>query len=258
MALRMEFLGTGTSQGVPVVACACAVCTGRDPRDRRLRSSVRITAGGAELLIDAGPDLRQQALRSGMQRLDAVLLTHEHMDHVAGIDELRAFNFAQQQAMVLHGLPRTLDAVQRMYHYAFAEHKYPGVPELRLRPVGREVFQAADIPVTPVEVMHDRLPVLGYRIGSLAYITDAKTIAADERKKLMGLDVLVINALRIKPHHSHLNLEEALALVAALAPRRAYLTHISHLLGGHEEVGRTLPSGVELARDGLVVHCDGP
>ncbi|MBX2973642.1 MAG: MBL fold metallo-hydrolase [Flavobacteriales bacterium] len=256
--MRMEFLGTGTSQGVPVVACACAVCCSADPRDQRLRSSVRITVGGAELLIDAGPDLRQQALRSGMQRLDAVLLTHEHMDHVSGIDELRAFNFVQQQAMVLHGLPRTLDAVRRIYHYAFVEHKYPGVPELRLDPVGTEVFHAAGVPVTPVEVMHDRLPVLGYRIGDVAYITDAKTIAAGERMKLKGLDVLVINALRIKPHHSHFNMEEALAVVAELAPRRAFFTHISHLLGRHVEVGLSLPDGVELACDGLVVHADGP
>lgn len=258
MALRMEFLGTGTSQGVPVIACTCDVCRSADPRDRRLRSSVRITAGGAELLIDAGPDLRQQALRSGMQRLDAVLLTHEHMDHVAGIDELRAFNFVQQQAMVLHGLPRTLDAVRHVYHYAFAEHRYPGVPELRLDPVGTEAFHAAGIPVVPVEVMHDRLPVLGYRIGAMAYITDAKTIDARERSKLSGLDVLVVNALRIKPHHSHLNLEEALAIVAELRPKRTFFTHISHMLGRHEAIGGSLPDGVELAHDGLVVHGDWP
>lgn len=253
MPVRMEFLGTGTSQGVPVVACACAVCTSGDPKDLRLRSSVRITLGEHELLIDAGPDLRQQALRSGMHRLDAVLLTHEHMDHVAGIDELRAFNYSQKRAMDVFGQARALEAVQRTFHYAFAKDKYPGVPELELHPVHLEPFAVHGHPITPVEVMHDRLPVLGFRIQDVAYITDAKTIAHSERAKLRDLDVLVINALRMSPHHSHLNLEEALAVVADLAPRRAYLTHISHLLGKHADVNAVLPPGVELAYDGLVV-----
>jgi phosphoribosyl 1,2-cyclic phosphate phosphodiesterase len=258
MAIRMEFLGTGTSQGVPVVACSCSVCTSTDPNDRRLRTSAWLTCGDTEILIDAGPDLRQQALRSRIPRLDAVLLTHEHMDHVAGIDELRAFNFAQQQAMDIHGLPRTLEAVRRMYHYAFAEHKYPGVPELNLVEVERSTFHVGPVPILPVEVDHAGLPILGYRVGDLAYITDAKEVSPAGRSKLMGLDVLVINALRIKPHVAHFNLEEALSFVAELAPERAYLTHISHLLGPHAQVSVQLPAGVMLATDGLVIQTDAP
>lgn len=258
MALRLEFLGTGTSQGVPVVACPCAVCASTEQNDKRLRTSAWLTSGHTEVLIDAGPDLRQQALRSRIPRLDAVLLTHEHMDHVAGIDELRAFNFKQQQVMDLYGLPRTLEAVRRMYHYAFAEHKYPGVPELNLVPVSMEPFVVKEVPIVPVEVGHADMSILGFRIGDLAYITDAKTITPAERAKLHGLDVLVVNALRIKPHIAHLNLEEALALVADLAPKRAFLTHISHLLGEHAQVSKLLPAGVQLATDGLVLHADAP
>ena len=258
MALRMEFLGTGTSRGVPVIGCRCAVCTSTDPRDKRLRSSVWISVGGTRILVDAGPDLRQQMLRSGQDRLDGVLLTHEHMDHVAGIDDLRAFNFAQGRAMDLFGLPRTLDAVRRMFHYAFTEVRYPGVPQLNLVPVEREPFTVGTVRVMPVEVKHHDLSVLGYRIGDLAYITDAKTIQPHAREQLRDLDVLVLNALRIDPHRSHLNLSEALNLVEELAPRRAYFTHISHLMGTHAEVSRNLPVGVELAVDGLVVEADAP
>lgn len=258
MALRLEFLGTGTSQGVPVVACGCVVCLSADPCDYRLRSSAWLSTENTELLIDAGPDLRQQALRSRIPRLDGVLITHEHMDHVAGIDELRAFNFKQQQAMDLYGLPRALDAVRRMYHYAFEDHKYPGVPNLNLVHVGERTFQVGQVSITPVEVDHAGLPILGFRVGDLAYITDAKTIPPAGLSKLKGLDVLVLNALRIDPHIAHLNLEEALALVAELAPQRTYLTHISHLLGGHAAVSTALPSGVHLAFDGQVLQTDAP
>lgn len=258
MALRMEFLGTGTSQGVPVIGCRCAVCASADVKDKRLRSSVWLTLGDTRILVDAGPDLRQQLLRSGQDRLDGVLLTHEHMDHVAGIDELRAFNFAQGRAMDLFGLPRTLDAVRRMFHYAFSDVRYPGVPELNLVPVGEGPFKLGAARILPVEVMHEKLSVLGYRIGDLAYITDAKTITPAARERLRNLDVLVLNALRIDPHRSHLNLEEALAVVDELAPRRAFFTHISHLMGLHADVARGLPAGVQLAADGLVVESDDP
>jgi len=257
MALRMEFLGTGTSQGVPVVACPCAVCASEDPRDKRLRTSVWLSTGATDILIDAGPDLRQQALRSRIPKLDAVLITHEHMDHVAGIDELRAYNFAQQRSMDLLGQPRALAAIRNTFHYAFSEHRYPGVPELELIPVGDRPFRVSEVEVQPVEVMHDRLPILGYRVGDLAYITDAKTIAQEEREKLKDLDVLVVNALRIKPHHSHFNLDEALQLVADLRPQRTFFTHISHLLGNHADVSAQLPPNVQLAYDGLVLQCNG-
>jgi phosphoribosyl 1,2-cyclic phosphate phosphodiesterase len=251
--LTLEFLGTGTSQGVPVIACACNVCTSGDVRDVRLRSAALIRVDGRALLIDAGPDLRAQMLRSGVSGLDAVLLTHEHMDHVGGIDDLRSFNFSQGCAMDIHGLPRTLEAVRNMFHYAFKAERYPGTPVLDLHPVSDARFEVAGICVTPIPVAHQDLPVLGYRVGGLAYITDAKTIDERAMERLQGLDVLVLNALRVQPHPSHLNLEEALQLAARIGAARTYFTHISHLLGLHAEVQGQLPSGVQLAYDGLVL-----
>ncbi len=251
--LRVEFLGTGTSQGVPVVACECAVCRSADPRDKRLRTSVWVQVNGKSLLIDAGPDLRQQLLRSRVERLDAVLLTHEHMDHIAGIDELRAFNFKQDREMDMYGNAATNAAVKRMFHYAFAEQKYPGVPELELHTLGNSAFDAQGVEVLPVQVMHHEMPVLGFRIGGFAYITDAKTISSAEKEKLKGLEVLVLNALRKKTHLSHLNLSEAMDLVQELGPKKAYFTHISHLLGDHAAVSQELPPTMQLAYDGLVV-----
>ncbi len=251
--MTIEFLGTGTSQGVPVIACGCPVCTSADHRDQRLRTSALVHIGKINLLIDAGPDLRQQMLRAKVDRLDAVLLTHEHMDHVAGIDDLRSFNFHQGHAMDIHANAPTIAAVKRMFNYAFAEVRYPGVPELRMHEIGHRTFQAAGISITPVEVLHHKLPVIGFRIGDLGYITDAKTIAPLELEKLKGVDVLVLNALRKEAHLSHFNLEEAIALIRSIAPRKAYLIHISHVMGSHEDVMRTLPEGIELAYDGLVV-----
>lgn len=253
-SLSLEFLGTGTSQGVPVIACDCAVCASNDPRDARLRSAALVKVAGRTLLIDAGPDLRTQMLRSRVKALDAVLLTHEHMNHVGGIDELRSFNFSQGCAMDIHGLPRTLDAVRRMFHYAFAAERYPGTPVLELNPLEDGPIEVAGVDVVPVLVAHQHLPVLGYRFGDLAYITDAKTIPPRSLARLQGLDVLVINALRLQPHPSHLNLEEALELAERIGAQRTYLTHISHLLGLHADVSDQLPPGVELAYDGLVVE----
>ncbi len=252
--LRIEFLGTGTSQGVPVIACRCAVCTSEDPRDKRLRSSVLVEVQGKRLLIDAGPDMRQQLLRADVRDLDAVLLTHEHMDHIAGIDDLRAFNFAQQRAMDIHANAATIAAVERLYHYAFAERKYPGVPELQLHYIEGASFSAAGVEVATIDVMHMHMPVLGFRIGGFAYITDAKSIAANVVAQLQGVHTLVLNALRRKEHPSHLNLAEAIAMVERIAPQRAYFTHISHLLGTHADVSAELPDGIQLAHDGLVLE----
>lgn len=252
--MQLTFLGTGTSQGIPVIGCRCAVCRSSDVRDIRTRSSALIQTDGKTLLIDAGPDLRQQMLREQVDNVDAVLLTHEHMDHIAGMDDLRAFSFLHKppRAITVHADERTLQAVKRVYAYAFAEKRYPGIPQFNLEPIGKTAFTAGGIAVLPVEVMHLHLPVLGFRIGSLAYITDAKTIAPAEVDKLRGVRVLVVNALRQKPHYSHFNLQEALNLIEELAPEQAYLTHISHLMGLHAEVA--MPPNVHLAYDGLKVE----
>jgi phosphoribosyl 1,2-cyclic phosphate phosphodiesterase len=252
--VQLTFLGTGTSQGIPVIACNCAVCRSADPRDRRTRSSVLVEVKGRTILIDAGPDLRQQMLREGVQELDAVLLTHEHMDHIAGMDDLRAFSFAHEpvRPISIFADAVTLAAVRRVYAYAFSDSKYPGVPQFDLHTISRDPFSAADIPVIPVEVLHHHMPVLGFRVGGLTYITDAKSITEVEKEKIRGSKVVVVNALRRKEHISHFNLEEALALIAELAPERAFLTHISHLMGPHAEV--KLPPNVQVAHDGLKVE----
>ncbi|HQV38005.1 MAG: MBL fold metallo-hydrolase [Flavobacteriales bacterium] len=252
--MQLTFLGTGTSQGVPVIACACAVCRSTDPRDKRTRSSVLVETDGKTLLIDAGPDFRQQMLREGVPDLDAVLLTHEHMDHIAGMDDLRAISFAHEppRPVPIYADEATLNAVRRVYAYAFSGSQYPGMPQYHLHTIGREPFVAAGIPVVPVEVMHYHMPVLGFRIGRLTYITDAKSISPEEKRKIRGSEVLVVNALRKKEHISHFNLQEALALIEELEPGRAYLTHISHFMGLHAEV--ELPPHVHIAHDGLKVQ----
>lgn len=252
--VQLTFLGTGTSQGVPVIACACAVCRSTDPRDNRTRSSVLVETEGKTILIDAGPDFRQQMLREDIFDLDAVLLTHEHMDHIAGMDDLRAISFAHEppRPVPIYADEATLNAVRRVYAYAFSGSHYPGMPQFELHAIGGVPFVAAGIPVVPVEVMHYRMPVLGFRIGRLTYITDAKSISPEEKEKIRGSEVLVVNALRQKEHISHFNLQQALDLIEELKPGRAYLTHISHFMGLHAEV--KLPPHVEVAHDGLKVE----
>lgn len=254
--MRVTFLGTGTSQGVPLIGCECPVCTSVDPRDKRLRVSVLVETRGKRLLIDAGPDLRQQMLRAGVRSLDGVLLTHEHMDHMAGMDDLRAFSFSHEppRAVPIHGDASTLRAVRRVFDYAFREHKYPGVPQFDLRTIDRTPFSAEGVMVVPIEVMHMHMPVLGFRIGGFTYITDAKTIVPEELDKVRGTDVLVLNALREKEHYSHLNLQEALDIVKEVRPGQAWFTHISHMMGKQAEVDTRLPADVRLAYDGLVLE----
>lgn len=251
--IKLTFLGTGTSQGVPVIGCECEVCRSQDQHDKRLRTSALIRSGDAQVLIDAGPDLRAQMLRSGVTRLDGVLLTHEHMDHLGGIDDLRAFNYRQQEAMSIYSNEATLLAIRRTFHYAFAAERYPGAPELRLVQVSG-AFGLAGMVVEPFEVMHGSLPVLGFRIGGLAYITDAKTVSDVVVDRLRGIDTLVLNALRQSPHPTHLNLTEAIKVVERIRPRAAWFTHISHLLGKHTEIQNQLPQGMGLAFDGLTVE----
>ena len=252
--MRLTFLGTGTSQGVPVIACHCGVCSSTDIHDRRLRTSALLcTDEGKHLQFDIGPDFRQQMLRHGVEWLDAILVTHAHRDHVAGLDEIRSFNYVQNKKMDVFMNAEAEYAVRRDYHYIFEPHQYPGLPEATLH-VADGPFEAAGETIVPIKVMHKDLPVLGYRVGAMAYITDANHIDESELEKLKGVQVLVINALRQTKHFSHYCLPEALEVIAQVKPERAYLTHISHEMGLHAEVQASLPEGVFLAYDNLEVE----
>ncbi|MEN9743151.1 MAG: hypothetical protein RLZZ65_956 [Bacteroidota bacterium] len=252
MGATLTFLGSGTSQGVPIIACDCQVCQSYDSKDKRLRASVLIETEGYQFCIDAGPDFRQQMLRENVKKLDAILLTHEHKDHIAGLDDVRAFNYQTQKDFPIYCSARVETALRREFHYAFEAKPYPGVPKYALHTIENNVFFLKEnIPIEVIEVMHHKMPVFGFRIGKLAYITDAKTISAPEKEKLKSLDTLIINALHEQEHPSHLNLSEALALIEELKPAQTYLTHISHLFGKHEEVLKKLPKNVYLAFDGL-------
>ena len=251
--MRLTFLGTGTSQGVPVIACRCRVCRSGDSRDRRLRTSALLEVEGRNILFDIGPDFRQQMLREDVGRLDAILITHAHRDHVGGLDDIRSFNYVQHSKMDVYLNAEARFAIERDYHYIFEPHQYPGLPEADLHTV-EAPFTAAGVEVVPVKAMHKDLPVLGYRIGAMAYITDANYMAPAEIAKLKGVKVLVINALRREKHFSHYSLPEALAVIEEVAPESAYLTHMSHEMGLHEEVSATLPPHVALAYDGLKVE----
>lgn len=249
--IKIEFLGTGTSQGVPVVACECLVCQSQNPKDNRLRSALYVEVGGLKLVVDAGPDFRQQLLRIHLRRLDAILLTHEHTDHIFGLDDIRAFNWVQGHPTDIYAEKRVHDTVMRVYDYVFAEHLYPGIPQMNLHFIENKPFVIENVTVTPVRGYHHRLPVFGFRIGNMAYLTDMNWLEEEEKAKLEGLDVLIVNALRREKHISHFNVEEALQLIDEMKPRKAYLTHISHLMGLHDEVEPTLPPHVHLAYDGL-------
>jgi phosphoribosyl 1,2-cyclic phosphate phosphodiesterase len=253
-SFRLEFLGTGTSQGIPVLGCGCPVCLSDDPRDNRLRSSVIVSVNDKKIVIDTGPDFRQQMLRSNNVDCDAVLFTHEHMDHISGLDDIRAINFIQRKDMPLYGSVGVEEALHRIYHYAFATNPYPGAPIIHFNLIPENAFDVLGTTVVPIKVKHGRMPVLGFRFGDLTYITDAKHIDQDEREKIRGTKVLIVNALRLKEHHSHMNLEQALEMVEDLKPERAYFTHISHLLGNHATVEQELPNHVRLAYDGLIIE----
>ncbi len=244
-------MGTGTSQGVPLIACKCEVCNSIDTNDKRLRSSILIESKTTRISIDAGPDFRQQLLREKIRKLDAVVITHEHKDHIAGLDEVRAFNFINKMRMPVYATERVQTALKREFAYIFSGEKYPGIPEVDLFELGNDAFMIGDILLQPINVMHHKLPVKGFRVNNFAYITDANFISEDEKEKLKNLDVLVLNALRREAHISHFTLEEAIELVNELKPRKAYFTHISHQLGLQKNVNNELPSHIELAFDGL-------
>jgi phosphoribosyl 1,2-cyclic phosphate phosphodiesterase len=250
---KVTFLGTGTSQGIPMIACNCSVCQSTDERDKRLRVSIHVEIGGKSFIIDTGPDFRQQVLRAGIKRLDAVLYTHEHKDHTAGMDDVRGFNFHQQSAIPLYARAQVIAQLKQEFAYAFGDNKYPGVPEIDVYEIDGQPFTLQGIDIQPVFVKHYYLDVLGFRFGSFAYVTDANSIAPEEQDKLRDLDVLVINALRKTSHISHYTLAEALDLIADLKPKKAYITHISHQMGLHAEVNKELPPNVSLAHDGLVL-----
>lgn len=252
--MKVTFLGTGTSQGVPLIGCGCEVCTSSSPYDNRLRVSVLIEVDGKTLVIDTGPDFRYQMLRAKVKHLDGILITHEHKDHVAGLDDVRAFNYHQKEAMNVYASARVHKTLEREFHYAFGESKYPGVPLINLTDIAHEPFLAEGIEVIPIEVMHYLLPVHGFRIKDFTYITDAKTISDTEREKIKGSKVLVINALQKDKHISHFTLDEAISFAQEMKVPQTYLTHISHRMGKHEDVGKELPTGIELAYDGLVLQ----
>lgn len=251
--MTITFLGTGTSQGVPVIACNCKVCRSADPVNKRLRSSVHIAHKSASVVIDAGPDFRQQILRENIIRLDAVLLTHQHRDHIAGLDDIRSFNFIQQCAMPVYGSQPVIDQLKCEFHYAF-EKNYPGVPQFDIHKITAKPINISGINILPIEFMHYKMPIYGFRIEDFTYITDANYISPESFKKIEGTSILVINALHKTRHISHFNLQQALEIVDKLGPKQAYLTHISHNMGLHREVEKELPKNVHLAYDGLKIE----
>jgi phosphoribosyl 1,2-cyclic phosphate phosphodiesterase len=253
--LKITFLGTGTSSGVPMIACDCSVCSSKDRKDKRLRSSILVQSQKTSFVVDTTPDFRYQMLRENVKNLDAVLFTHPHKDHLAGLDDVRAFNFFQEQPMKIFANQMTIDALMREFAYAFADKKYPGVPNLDLNTIDLQPFMIGDIPVIPVMVWHLKMPVYGFRFGDFTYITDANMIEENEKEKIKGSKIMVLNALRKEKHISHYTLDEATAMVQELKVPEAYFTHISHQLGKHAEIEAGLPDGIHLGYDGLVINC---
>jgi len=251
--LKVTFLGTGTSQGVPVISCQCEVCTSLDFRDKRLRTSLHIEVDGLNLVVDTGPDFRQQMLRLNPKRLDAVLFTHQHKDHTGGLDDIRPFCFRQEMDIPIYGRAKVIEQLKQEYAYVFAEFKYPGVPSVEVHEIVNEPFSIGKTQITPIEVMHHKLPVFGFRIKDFTYVTDANFISDEELEKVKGSKVLVLNALRKREHISHFTLEQAIEVAQEINAEQTYLTHLSHDMGLHAEVEKELPEKIAIAYDGLEV-----
>ncbi|NMM49143.1 MBL fold metallo-hydrolase [Marinigracilibium pacificum] len=251
--MKITFLGTGTSQGVPVIGCECDVCQSIDFRDKRLRTSIHIEVDGKSFVVDTGPDFRQQMLRERIHVLDAVIFTHEHKDHVAGLDDVRSFNFRLKRHMPIYATRRVIDQLEKEFHYAFGEITYPGAPRFDVNEIDNSPFEIKGVEFIPIEVLHYKLPVLGYRIKDFTYITDANSISDEELEKVKGTRVLVLDALQREKHISHFTLDEAVDLIQRINPEQAYLIHISHRMGTHRKVEKELPDNISIAYDGLKI-----
>lgn len=253
-SIKITFLGTGTSCGVPMIGCSCKVCTSVNPKDKRLRSSIMVETDTTTIVVDTTPDFRYQMLRLGVKKIDAILFTHPHKDHIAGLDDVRAFNFFTRKPVEVFANYLTEEALRRDFYYAFTDTKYPGVPEINLNTITTESFTIGNLFIQPVLVWHLKMPVLGFRFGPFTYITDANRIEEDEKEKIKGSEVLVLNALRKEPHISHFTLDEAIAMVQHLKVPTGYFTHISHQMGCHDEIENELPRDIHLGYDGLTLY----
>ena len=252
--MKVTILGSGTSQGIPLIGCKCPTCTSSDQRDKRLRSSIFVETEQVKIQVDVGPDFRQQFLKNNIESLDHVLITHEHNDHIIGIDDLRAINFIQKKAIPIYAEAHVLESIKKRFHYAFSNNKYYGVPELTLHPINLDPLYFSDIKVIPIRVQHGKLDILGFRFNDFAYITDASHITNEEIEKIKNVDILVVNALRREKHYSHFNLKEACTFIEKVSPRQAYLTHLSHAMGPVSSIERELPKNVKVLNDNLVIN----
>jgi phosphoribosyl 1,2-cyclic phosphate phosphodiesterase len=252
--MKVTFLGTGTSQGIPVIACDCRVCISKNPKDNRLRTSILIEENNQTIVIDTGPDFRQQMLRENVQKLDAIVFTHQHKDHVAGMDDIRAFNYKFKKDMDIYCTAEVEEALIREFPYVFSSYKYPGVPEIKVHNLKNEPFNINGVELIPIEGLHYKLPVFGYRIKDFVYLTDVSFVSEKEKEKMKGADIIVLDALRKTPHISHFTMEQAVELLEELQPKQGYLIHISHLMGLHNEVVKELPDFIKPAHDGLILE----